>query len=163
MVVQVIALTKTIYMYIHINMDINQVPLLCIGMHVRRASRIITQIYDEALRPLGLQLNQFTLLASIKLLGSTAITRLAEGLFMDQTTLTRNLKPLEKRGLIVITPGEDRRVRVVCLTQEGHMLLDSALPLWEKAQNRITEKFGAQQTQELLSILANTTHLSNNS
>jgi DNA-binding MarR family transcriptional regulator len=144
-------------------MDINQVPSLCIGMHVRRASRIITQIYDEALRPLGLQLNQFTLLASIKLLGSTAITRLAEVLFMDQTTLTRNLKPLEKRGLIVITPGEDRRVRVVCLTHEGHMLLDSALPLWEKAQNRITEKFGAQQARELLSILADTTHLSNNS
>jgi len=133
---------------------VSQVPAACMGMHVRRASRIMTQVYDAALRPAGLVLNQFTLLVSIHLFESTPITRLAQELFTDQTTLTRNLKLLEKRGLVAIKPGEDRRVKLVSLTTEGQSVLAQALPLWEQAQAEVMQHFGQQKWQMLLSLLS---------
>jgi hypothetical protein len=71
-----------------------QVPATCMGMHIRRASRIVTQVYDAALRPVGLVLTQFTLLVSIHLVESTSITHLAQALFTDQTTLLDSAKLL---------------------------------------------------------------------
>lgn len=138
---------------------VSLIPKSCMGMHIRRASRIVTQIYDTALRPLGLVLNQFTLLVAIHLVESTPVTRLAQELFTDQTTLTRNLKVLEKRGLVVIEPGEDRRIRLVSLTPEGCALLAQALPLWEQAQADVQARFGQQRSQELLSLLCDTQFL----
>ncbi len=132
----------------------SQVPTTCMGMHVRRASRIMTKVYDSALRPVGLVLNQFTLLVAIHLVESTPITRLAQELFTDQTTLTRNLKLLEKRGLVEINPGEDRRVKLVSLTTEGETVLAQALPLWEKAQAEVMRHFGQEQWQMLLALLS---------
>lgn len=156
-------------MYIHIIMSdpspkanlagVSQVPATCMGMHIRRASRIITQVYDAALRPVGLVLNQFTLLVAIHLLESTPITRLAQELFTDQTTLTRNLKLLEKRELIVVEPGEDRRVKLVSLTDGGRAVLAQALPLWEQAQVEVENRFGQQQFHTLLSMLFEVTTL----
>ncbi|WNZ25423.1 winged helix-turn-helix transcriptional regulator [Leptolyngbya sp. NK1-12] len=134
--------------------EVSQVPATCMGMHIRRASRILTQVYDAALRPVELVLNQFTLLVAIHLVESTPITRLAQELFTDQTTLTRNLKLLEKRGLVAIEPGEDRRVRWVSLTPEGQTILAQALPLWEQAQAEVMQHFGQQQWQTLLSLLS---------
>lgn len=142
--------------------SVSFVPAECVGMHIRRASRIITQIYDAALRPVGLVLNQFTLLVAIHLVESTPITQLAEELFTNQTTLTRNLKVLEKRGLVVIKPGEDRRVRFVSLTLEGSAILTQALPLWQQAQTQVQERFGQQQYQTLLSVLSKATALVDN-
>lgn len=134
--------------------EISRVPATCMGLHIRRASRIVTQIYDLALRPMGLVVNQFTLLAAIHLIESAPITRLAQELFTDQTTLTRNLKLLEKRGLVAIAPGDDRRVKLVSLTAEGQSVLAQALPLWEQAQAEVKEHFGQQKWQTLLSLLA---------
>ena len=133
---------------------VSQIPATCMGLHIRRASRIITQVYDAALRPLELVVNQFTLLASIHLFESVPITRLAQELFVDQTTLTRNLKLLEKRGLVAIKPGEDRRVKWVSLTIEGETVLAEALPLWEQAQAEVKRHFGQQDWQTLLSLLS---------
>lgn len=138
---------------------VSQVPAICMGMHVRRASRIVTQVYDAALRPVGLVLNQFTLLVSIHLVESTPITRLAQELFTDQTTLTRNLKLLEKRGLVAIEPGEDRRVKLVSLTAEGRSVLAQAMPLWEQAQAEVENRLGQQQFYTLLSVLSEVTAL----
>ncbi|WP_019500579.1 MarR family winged helix-turn-helix transcriptional regulator [Pseudanabaena sp. PCC 6802] len=136
---------------------VGEVPATCMGMHVRRASRIMTQVYDSALRPVGLVLNQFTLLVAIHLAEFTPITRLAQELFTDQTTLTRNLKLLEKRGLVAIAPGEDRRVKLVSLTAEGQAILAQALPLWEQAQAEVMQHFGQQKWQALLSLLSDVT------
>jgi DNA-binding MarR family transcriptional regulator len=124
------------------------------GLHIRRASRIITQVYGTALRPTGLVISQFTVLAAIHLIESVPITCLAEELFVDQTTLTRNLKLLEKRGFVAIEPGEDRRVKWVSLTPEGRNVLTKALPLWEQAQAEVKQHFGQQDWQTLLSLLA---------
>ncbi|MBW4474442.1 MAG: MarR family winged helix-turn-helix transcriptional regulator [Stenomitos rutilans HA7619-LM2] len=134
--------------------EVSQIPATCMGLHVRRASRIITQVYDAALRPIDLVVSQFTLLSAIHLFESVPITRLAQELFMDQTTLTRNLKLLEKRGFVAIEPGDDRRVKWVSLTAEGQHVLAEALPLWEQAQAEVKRHFGQQDWQTLLSLLA---------
>jgi DNA-binding MarR family transcriptional regulator len=134
--------------------EISQIPTTCMGLHIRRASRIITQVYDTALRPTGLVISQFTVLAAIHLFESVPITRLAEELFVDQTTLTRNLKLLEKRGLVAINPGEDRRVKWVSLTPKGQSILSEALPSWEQAQAEVKQHFGQQDWQTLLSLLS---------
>jgi DNA-binding MarR family transcriptional regulator len=137
-----------------------QVPADCMGFHVRRASRIITQLYDTALRPVGLVQTQFTLLIAIHLLEPVPITQLAQELLTDQTTLTRNIKLLEKRGLVAIDPSEDRRVRLASLTVEGLAVLDQALPLWEQVQSEVRQHFGEQKWQTLLSLLSEVKTLS---
>lgn len=136
------------------SIELSRIPAICLGMHVRRASRIITQVYDAALRPLGLALNQFTLLVSIHLMGPVAITQLAQALSTDQTTLTRNLKLLEQRGWVAIAAAEDRRVKLVSLSPEGRTLLAAALPLWEQAQNQVIQQLGDQKWHTLLSLLS---------
>ncbi len=138
---------------------VSQVPLTCMGLHVRRASRILTQAYNDALRPVGLVSNQFTLLVAINLLGATTISTLAQELFTDQTTLTRNLKLLKEKGMIDIEPGEDRRVRIVSLTDLGSETLAQALPLWEQVQADLANRFEPEKWQILLSLLSDITTL----
>jgi DNA-binding MarR family transcriptional regulator len=138
----------------------NQVPLTCMGLHIRRASRILTQLYDAVLRPIGLELNQLTLLVAIHLFEIVPITQLAQELFTDQTTVTRNIKLLEKRGLVAINPGQDRRMKLVSLTVEGQTILEQALPVWEQVQAELMQRFGEQKWQTLLSLLSEVKNLS---
>jgi len=138
----------------------HQIPTTCMGLHIRRASRIMTQLYDIALRPASLALNQFTLLVAIYLFEAVPITQLAQELFADQTTVTRNIKLLKKRGLVVINPGADRRIKLVSLTVEGQVTLEQAIPLWEQAQTDVIQHFGQQKWQTLLSLLSEVKTLS---
>jgi len=138
----------------------NQVPTTCMGLHIRRASRILTQVYDAAFRPVGLVQTQFTLLVAIHLLEPVPITQLAQELFTDQTTVTRNIKLLEKRGFVASNPGEDRRIKLVSLTVEGQMTLEQAIPLWEQTQTDVMQQFGPQKWQTLLSLLSEVRTLS---
>lgn len=78
---------------------------------------------------------------------------------MDRTTLTRNLKPLEKQGFIEIEPGQDQRMRVVTLTAKGHAALAKALPLWEQAQEFVVEGLGQKRWSSLLEGLSDTVSL----
>lgn len=128
----------------------------CACFNLRKASRTVTQLYDEILQPSGLLATQFTLLVAIAIAGSVTITRLAEKLVMDRTTLTRNLKPLERQGLIEIAPGQDQRTRVVTLTASGREALAKAIPLWEQAQASVVEGLGQNRWSTLLSNLADT-------
>jgi DNA-binding MarR family transcriptional regulator len=132
----------------------HQVPMTCMGLHVRRASRIMTQRYDAAFRSVGLAPTQFTLLVAIHLLEPVAITQLAQELFTDQTTITRNIKLLERRGLVAIKPGDDRRIKLASLTAEGQAVLEQALPLWEQVQTEVKQHFGEEKWQTLLSLLS---------
>ncbi len=134
--------------------EVSQVPQSCMGMHIRRASRILTQLYNDALRPLGLVSSQFTLLVAIHLMGNPSVTDLADQLCADQTTLTRNLKVLEKKGLIGLEVGTDRRVRLVSLTDAGHETIVQALPLWKQVQADLADRVDLQKWQDLLAFLA---------
>ena len=72
---------------------------------------------------------------------------------MDRTTLTRNLKPLQERGLIVVNPGKDRRTKAIVITHEGRSLLQEALPLWKAVQQEVVEGFGGERFESLLTDL----------
>ena len=136
--------------------EISQVPATCAHFNVRRADRVMTQLYDEMLRPSGLKSTQFTLLTAIRLRGPVTIKGLAEAIVMDRTTLTRNLRPLEKEGWIAILPGTDRRVREVSVTEKGSRALDRAFPLWREAQAHVAERLGKARLSDLLGDLAAT-------
>ncbi len=111
--------------------------MLCACHALRQSARKVSRRYDAALRPLALNIGQFTTLAALLRPEPVSITVLAEQLGMDRTTLTRDLKPLERRGLIVVQTGsKDARLRHVMLSDAGERLLMSAIPLWEAAQER---------------------------
>ncbi len=114
----------------------------CTCANLRKAARVVTQIYDAALQPTGLKATQFTLLATLSKRGDLPLTRLADALVMDRTTLTRNLKPLVRRGLIRIEHDDDQRVRKVSLTETGKSVFEQARPQWAQAQSRIVERLG---------------------
>ncbi|UCH22071.1 MAG: winged helix-turn-helix transcriptional regulator [Deltaproteobacteria bacterium] len=136
-----------------------QVAQSCAVFNLRKASRALTQFYETALRPSGLRVTQFTLIVAVRLFGSTTISRLADTMVMDRTTLTRNLKLMEKKGFITTIPGEDRRERVVVLTEPGKESLENALPLWEKAQREIVDALGHRRFDEMLANLMATVSL----
>ena len=123
---------------------------MCTSLNLRKAARTVTQFYDDALRGSGLKSTQFSLLAAASLAGTAPISRLAEEMAMDRTTLTRNLKPLEAEGLLQIVAGADRRVRNVTVTPEGDALLQKAAPMWRDAQTRMIDKLGDERWGELL-------------
>jgi DNA-binding MarR family transcriptional regulator len=125
----------------------------CMGARVRRAARVVGNYYDLHLKSIGLKGTQFTLLNAIFLNPSIAITQLADLLLLNRTTLNRNLKPLERQGLIRTSPGKDQRTRVLQLTQEGRSLLQQALPLWLEAQSGVVETLG-ERTQQLVKDLS---------
>ena len=129
-------------------------PTLCPAFNIRAASRIITQLFDEILKPSGLQVTQFTVLVGVHILDSPSINKLAKGLIMDRTTLTRGLKLLENEGLIKTVSGEDKRTRFVKLTPKGKTALEKTLPYWEKARTVVSEKFGEKHLDGLLKDLA---------
>ena len=105
------------------------------------------------LQETGLRGTQFSILAMIAGHESLTITLLADKLVMDRTTLTRNLKPLKKQGLINIIPGEDRRTRAIRLTHRGYQILTDALPLWKKAQQKISQFMGQPRLDHLINEL----------
>jgi DNA-binding MarR family transcriptional regulator len=129
----------------------------CTGMRVRQVSRLLTRIYDERLRPLGIQESQLSVLVAVSMFGENGATMgaLAGKLVMDRTTLTRNVVPLEKAGLLrVARSAADARARVILLTRAGERLIESAYPLWEKAQRRIRRTLGEERFEALLSQLS---------
>ena len=126
----------------------------CVCLQLRKASRTITQLYDERLRPSGVLATQLPFLVTLALTDSPTITHLALELVMDRTSVTRHLAPLEKHGLIKIVPGEDRRTRQVSLTALGLEFLAKAIPLWEEAQAHVVERLGQRRTLHLRENLA---------
>ena len=110
----------------------------CLCLHVQRAARALARRFDEALRPVGLTNGQFSLLMSLNRAGAPSIGAVAALLAMDRTTLTANLKPLERRGLVKVTVDDaDRRSRRLTLTPAGRALLVAAVPVWKRAHAAI--------------------------
>jgi DNA-binding MarR family transcriptional regulator len=122
--------------------DRSLVTARCACFHLRRATRAVTQLYDEALRPAGIRATQLALLAALRQRSPMNIVELAETLGLDRTTLTRNLGPLERDALLTIEPGADRRTREVSITELGRERLRVAVPLWREAQATLYERLG---------------------
>ncbi len=127
----------------------------CACINLRRASRAITNYYDSLfLRACGLRATQITPLVVLYLAGPQTINEVAERLGLDRTTLTRNLKLLEKAGLLKTEPGNDQRTRMVTLTNHGKNVLLKALPVWEEAQAHVVQGMGGERFGALLSQLS---------
>lgn len=139
--------------------QLNTVAATCTCMNIRKASRVITQLYDEALQPSGVLVSQFTILVALASVGSITMTDLAEALVMDRTTLTRNLKPLGRQGMVRIEQGRDQRTRVLSLTDAGRATLANALPLWSQIQAQVVEGLGQERWSQLLTGLSDTVSL----
>jgi DNA-binding MarR family transcriptional regulator len=129
----------------------------CTALNLRMASRIITQHYDQYLKPTGLRVTQFSLLSTIAFMGNPTITNLAQQMVTDRTTLTRNLAPLEKAGLLKSSNGEDRRIRYVSLTELGRERLKEATALWQEAQQSLVTQIGDDAWNDLLTGLTGVT------
>ena len=129
-------------------------PQACLCFNLRKAARAVTQLYDAALEPAGLRATQFSLLAVLDRRDAVTITDLARAMVMDRTTLTRNLRPIEKQGLVAVAPGDDRRTREVRLTQRGRTALTRATPRWRHAQARMLDALGDRRARRLLGELS---------
>jgi DNA-binding MarR family transcriptional regulator len=131
------------YMKPHLDPDLlRQISTECACFNVRKAARAVTALYDRTLAPCGLRTTQVTLLVALARAGDLPFTRLAGILGMDRTTLTRNVGPLERDGLLTLRPGPDRRVKLVAITDAGRRTLAAAIPLWQTAQREITAGIG---------------------
>lgn len=124
-------------------------PFDCACFNTRKTARVLGQVYDRALEPSGLKNTQFTALAVADAHDGISITELAQAMEIERTTLTRNLRLLERDGLVKIGPGLDGRSKTVVLTAKGKRLLDAALPLWKAAQERMLREFGANRWKSL--------------
>jgi DNA-binding MarR family transcriptional regulator len=122
----------------------------CTASQLRRAARAISRIHDQTISSCGLRGTQFNVLVALSLFGEVPLLRLADRLGLERTTLTRNLRPLERDGLVRSTPGADQRVRLLSLTVEGRRILEQAMPLWEKAQRRVVGGLGTKRWHDLL-------------
>jgi len=120
----------------------------CTCAALRRTTRLITAVYDDALRPLGIKLTQYSLLRNIRDQKGPSITRLAELMMMDRTTLTRNLAPLRKAGWVQVGDA-DGRTRSVRLTPKGQAMLSRAVPLWREAEERVRALIGPETARAL--------------
>jgi DNA-binding MarR family transcriptional regulator len=116
----------------------------------RRTSRALTQLYEQALRPLGLRAAQFTILQALELAGEVSQAQLGEMLVMDSTSLTRTLPIMVRQGWIAERRGKDRRERRLRLSSAGEAKLRRALPVWEKVQSRLQGQVGQQAWNDLL-------------
>lgn len=123
--------------------DKYQDPTFCVCTTLRKATRNVTQLYDDALRPSGLRTTQLHTLNAIGDAGEATVTELTKLLLIDQTTLTRNLAVLERDGLIKNVQKPDGRLKSVKLTRKGEQALQAAIPLWAEIQERVTKAISA--------------------
>ncbi|HET9843790.1 MAG TPA: MarR family winged helix-turn-helix transcriptional regulator [Gammaproteobacteria bacterium] len=130
--------------------DYRRINAKCACFNLRKATRAVTQYYDHCLEPAGIRVTQFTLLASLASVSARTLTEMANSLVMDRTTLTRNLKPLEKLGLIHTIEARDRRSKAYALTELGKETLNKGVPLWHEAQQKLIQGLGEEQYEKIL-------------
>src|SRR5205823_1464336 len=122
--------------------NIDTIAKTCIAVRLRLLNRVVTNVYDDALRPLGLKASQLNLLIVTAWLGLARPAQVCEILQLDASTLSRNVKPLQAHGWLEVVPEEDARSQPFRLTLQGKRLIRKAVPAWEEAQRRATELLG---------------------
>lgn len=123
--------------------------IACYCTKARQAARLLTAAYDRALAPVGIKVTQFSLLRAIERHKSPSLTMLAEATGLDRSTLGRNLRVLQRDGLVAIDPGKDERSRCVRLTARGRHVNAAALPHWQATQHQMKEILDAGERAAL--------------
>lgn len=127
---------------------------VCHCMAVRQAARWISQLYDQQLAPCGLTSPQYAVLSHLQRAGEASVAQLAEAMVLDRTTLTRNIAPLQRDGLVQVAGSEDdRRRKLLTLTSAGAERLAEARPLWRKAQAAFERHFGEGEAAAMRTLL----------
>ena len=126
-----------------------EVLATCVSLQLRKATRVVTQLYDEALRPIGLRSTQLPILVALAAHGALSVTDLADSLVLDRTTVIRTLQPLQRRGLIEVGRDDGTRTRRAALTAAGREAVARAVPFWAQAQARVMDGLGPQQLVEM--------------
>ncbi|MBB6214240.1 DNA-binding MarR family transcriptional regulator [Anaerosolibacter carboniphilus] len=132
----------------------NKQSAVCNCLNLRRASQAITEVYDEFLAPSELKISQFSLLKHIKHMGPVSVSALALKIRLDRTTLVRNLKPIEVRGLITDIAEKGTRNRQLKLTDKGLETFEKAERLWSEAQSFIEQYLGKDDINTLTVLLS---------
>jgi DNA-binding MarR family transcriptional regulator len=115
----------------------------CLCLHVQRAARVLARRFDTALKPVGLNNGQFSLMMSLNRPVPATMSQVATLLAMDRTTLTAALKVLERRGLVISSADpKDRRGRLLTLTEAGMAVLSTAVPIWTRTHSEIDAELG---------------------
>ena len=128
----------------------------CTCFKLRGLSRRVTQLYDQTLSPSGLKVTQFSVIAHARRRDRSAaptVSDLANALFTDRTTLTRNLKVLVDAGLVEVGHGADARSKAVCVTTKGEAAFQAARPLWKLAQARMRDLAGGAHLDALHGLI----------
>lgn len=132
----------------------NDVQQSCMCLHLQRAARSAARQFDEVFRPLGITSGQYSLLISLVRRKPPSIGQLAEDMAMDRTTITANIKPLKRQGLLeAVADPADARSRLLVLTSQGKKLLGEAFPLWKEAQSKTLESISLKDKEQLLDVL----------
>lgn len=129
------------------------IVLPCHCMNLRNAARKVSALYDVALEPLGITIAQFSLLRRVERLGPVSLTELGRVTDHDRSTIGRNVRLLEKMGLLAQGKGKDQRETMVTLTAEGHRVLAEGAPLWDACQARIEDRLGPERIAAIADIL----------
>jgi DNA-binding MarR family transcriptional regulator len=126
--------------------------LPCMCASLRRASRLVSQLYEDAMRPLGMRATQFTILQSLVLAEEVTQGQLGQMLGMDSTTLTRTLTIMSREGWIAKRRGEDRREWRMRLSKKGEAQFKIALPHWQKVQDKLRGQLGNRLSDNLMTL-----------
>jgi DNA-binding MarR family transcriptional regulator len=133
----------------------------CINLNMRKANRVLNQIYDSQLAKCGLKGGQYSILRVLSKLKESSNRDLQDVLVIDQTTLTRGLKPLIRDGYIQSRPGEDQRVKLLCLSPQGTQLYKEATKHWRVAQDQVAARLGEVTIEQLFAISDSVVELKN--
>ena len=128
---------------------IDQVARECIAGRLRMLNRVITNIYDDALRSLDLKVSQMSILVAAAKMGTARRIEVCEHLHLDVSTLSRNVERMKARGWLEVVPDEDGRSQPFRLTRQGRKLLEKAVPAWNEAQQQVKKAFGDGFAEQL--------------
>ena len=126
----------------------------CYCTLLKAATRRMATAYDEALAPVGINVAQFSLLRTITRLEPVTLTELGRRMELDRSTIGRNVRVVERLGLVSLGRGEDQREAMVTLTDAGREALERGAPLWEGVQTTLEARMGSEGAQELRDLLA---------
>lgn len=128
---------------------IDRIASECVAVRLRMLNRVVTNIYDAALRPLDLKVSQMNILVAAAKLGKARPIEVCEHLHLDVSTLSRNVERMKARGWLEVVPDEDGRSQPFRLTREGRRLLEKAIPAWSEAQQQVRKIFGDGFVEQL--------------
>ena len=134
--------------------DFKEIRSVCVASTVSKATRIVGRIFEEEFRAVNISSPQFELLVSLKIAPGSTAGEIAETLGADPSTVSRNTELLNKRGLICVAPGTDRRIRVYHLTDEGEATIQDCVPRWKAAQRRALKQIGRTSWETIRRDLA---------